>query len=102
VNDEGEIAKIRQLFLKARILRFLSLLFFVTGCLTFVIYYERELDGDVSLALRYPFFAAFLLFSFLPAIVLRLWSNKIGKKAVAAFRTLKEQDVHEYPHSKTN
>ena len=75
----------RELILKARIYRFLGLIFACIGLVIFIALFMQNVDGSFFSSLTNPFIIVILVVPFLPAIVLSMKARGFEKKYMAKF-----------------
>ncbi len=70
----------QELLVKAKLYRFVSLLFITIGILIFCVMYVENVEGRLFEALKNPMTIAIFLIPFLPAAVLSLMADSAEKK----------------------
>jgi len=78
--DEQLRLKARELLLRARIYRFMALIFAMIGVMVFVALYFQHINGDIVSAFHDPSFAYILSIPFLPALVLSILAVKADRQ----------------------
>lgn len=72
--------------LKARLLRFIALIFAIAGLLIFLALYIRNVDGTLLSALTNPFTIFIVVVPFLPAVVLSWMASRLEKQYDAKYK----------------
>lgn len=75
----------RELIIKARIYRFLGLVFAILGLVMLIALFMRNVEGSLFSSLTNPYIVVMILFPFLPAIVLSMRARSFEKKYMARF-----------------
>lgn len=83
-----KLLKAREILLRSKIYKWLTVVFAVFGFLVFIMVYAKQYRGDVMVALGNPWIVASLLIPFLPAFVLSLMTSKEEKKLEKAYEEL--------------
>lgn len=87
--EEKTRLKAREYLLRSRIYRFLAALCALVGLLIFLIFYFKNIEGDIVKALSSVSTAVFLFLPFLPAFVLSWLSMRSESKFLAVMKEFK-------------
>lgn len=74
--QESDKPLARELLLKSKVYRFFAMVFAVVGLVIFLVIYTTVYEGDVMRALKDPFVILFIVFPFVPSLVLSLRAKK--------------------------
>jgi hypothetical protein len=82
--EEETKKQARELLIKSKVYRIIANIFAFVGVIIFIVLYFSYFKGDVMASLRDPITILFVIFPFVPAIILSLK----GKKAEGALQKL--------------
>jgi hypothetical protein len=82
--QESDKKQARELLIKTKVYRALATIFAVVGLVIFLVLYSQYFEGDIVASLKDPIILVFIVFPFLPSIILSLK----GKKAERALQKL--------------
>lgn len=82
--------KARELVIKARIYRFLALIFAFVGLAIFVVMFLRHVEGSFLSSLTNPFVVTMIIFPFLPAAALSFMASRLERKYFKEYMKSKE------------
>lgn len=82
--------KARELVIKARIYRFLALIFAFVGLAIFVVMFLRHVEGSFLSSLTNPFVVTIILFPFMPAAALSFMAHRLERQYFKEYMKSKE------------
>ncbi len=80
--QDADKRQARELLMKSKIYGVLGTVFAIFGIIIFLAIYTQYYQGDITKAIRDPFIVIFIIFPFVPAIMLSL-KGKRAEKALS-------------------